>query len=188
YPSTSSSPATGVWTDYDALGRATSVSQDSELGLLTTFTEYLSGYRTRVTNPRGFQTISTYLAYDQPGTDWPLVINAPDGAITTIARDPHGKPLSLARSGGGVTPVVRSYAYDSYQRLCRSVEPETGATLYGYDNAGNLAWSAAGLASGQACSTTGGESAIVARKASRSYDARNRLATLTFPDGNGNQT
>src|SRR5690606_31899324 len=86
YPSASSSPATGVWTDYDALGRATSVSQDSELGLLTTFTEYLSGYRTRVTNPRGFQTISTYLAYDQPGTDWPLVINAPDGAITTIAR------------------------------------------------------------------------------------------------------
>src|SRR5690606_22096251 len=54
YPSTASSPTAGLWTEYDALGRVTSVSQDSELGLLTTTTEYLSGGRIRVTNPRGF--------------------------------------------------------------------------------------------------------------------------------------
>lgn len=101
YPSTSSTPTTGVWTDYDPLGRVSSVSQDSELGLLTSITTYNTGFSTTVTNPRNYSTTSTYLAYDQPSTDWPLVITAPESATTTITRDPHGKPLTLARSGGG---------------------------------------------------------------------------------------
>ena len=178
----------GVTTFYDPLGRVTSASQDSELGLLTSLTTYNPGFTTTLTNPRGFSTTSTYLAYDQPITDWPLVINAPESATTTIVRDGFGKPTSLTRSGGGVTPVVRSYAYNSYQELCRTVEPETGATLFGYDAAGNLTWSAAGLASSQACHATGNTTAINARKASRTYDNRNRMLTLAFPGGNGNQT
>ena len=179
----------GVTTFYDALGRVTSVSQDSELGLLTTTTEYLTGFQTKVTSPRGATTAVTtsYLTYDQPSTDWPLTIAAPESATTMIGRDPHGKLLSLVRSGGGAS-ATRSYGYNAYQELCRSEEPETGTTVFGYDAAGNLSWSAAGLASGQACSSTGTEAAIVARKASRTYDVRNRLKTLVFPDGNGNQT
>ncbi|QNN47083.1 hypothetical protein H9L17_02640 [Thermomonas brevis] len=177
YPSTSSSPSTGVWTFYDPLGRVTSASQDSELGPLTTTTEYLDGFRIRVTNPRGFQTVSSYLAYDQPTTDWPLTINAPNGASTTIARDVFGKPLSLARGG-----ITRSYSYNANQELCLSVEPETGATLYSYDAAGNLASSASGLPASTACGASN------TRTVYRSYDARNRLSTLTFPDGNGNQS
>ena len=190
YPSTSSSPSTGVWTNYDALGRVTSVGQDTELSpsLQFTTTTYNTGFTTTVTNPRGYATTTSYLTYDQPSTDWPLVITAPSSlATTTITRDPHGKPTSLVRSGG-TSSATRSYAYNGFQELCRSVEPETGATLYGYDNAGNLSWSAAGVASSQACSSTGTESAITARKVSRTYDSRNRLKTLSFPDGNGNQT
>src|SRR5690606_36329713 len=110
YPSTSSNPTTGAWTLYDALGRVTSVSQDSEHGLMTTATEYLTGFLTRVTNPRGFQTVTSYLAYDQPSTDWPLAIHAPNGAITTIARDTFGKPTALSRGG-----VTRSYVYNAHQ-------------------------------------------------------------------------
>jgi RHS repeat-associated protein len=182
YPSTSSIPTTGVWTDHDALGRVTSVSQDSELGLLTSTTTYNTGFTSTVTNPRGFSTTSTYLTYDQPSTDWPLVIAAPESATTTITRDPHGKPLTVARSGGGVTTITRSYTYNTYQEPCRSVEPETGATLFNYDAAGNLASSAAGLASTTACGTAN------SRTVTRTYDARNRLKTLVFPDGNGNQT
>ena len=177
YPSSSSIPSTGVWTLYDPLGRVTSTSQDSEQGLLTTTTEYLTRFRTRATNPRGFQTISNYMAYDQPTTDWPLTINAPNGASTTITRDPFGKPLSLSRGG-----ITRSFKYNAHQELCRSVEPETGATLYSYDDAGNLETSASGLAATTACDAPN------TRTVSRSYDARNRLSTLTFPDGNGNQS
>lgn len=177
----------GVTTYYDPLNRVTSVSQDSELGLLTTLTTYGNTFTTTVTNPRGYSTTSTYMTFDQPSTDWPVTIMAPESETTTIGRDPFGKPTSLVRSGG-TSSATRSYAYNGFQELCRSVEPETGATLYGYDNAGNLSWSAAGVASSQACSSTGTESAITARKVSRTYDSRNRLKTLTFPDGNGNQT
>jgi hypothetical protein len=88
--------------------------------------------------------------------------------------------------------ITRTYTYNSYQELCRVVEPEVGpaesteggATLMGYDAAGNLAWSASGLAATTACSSTGSG---VDRKVTRTYDARNRVSTLVFPDLNGNQ-
>lgn len=188
YPSTTSAPTTGTWTNYDDLGRVTSVGQDTELSpsLRFTTTTYNTGFTTTVTNPGGQPATTSYLTYDQPSTDWPLVITAPESATTTMSRDVFGKPTALARSGGGAS-ATRSYAYNGYQELCRTVEPETGATLFGYDAAGNLSWSAAGVASSQACSPTGTEGAIVARKASRTYDLRNRLTNLSFPDGNGNQ-
>ncbi|MFN7184549.1 MAG: type IV secretion protein Rhs, partial [Thermomonas haemolytica] len=34
YPASNSTSTTGTWTEYDALGRVTSVAQDSEQGLL----------------------------------------------------------------------------------------------------------------------------------------------------------
>ncbi|HSD17233.1 MAG TPA: RHS repeat-associated core domain-containing protein [Thermomonas sp.] len=188
YPSTSSSATTGVTTTYDALGRVKTVKQSSELGDLTSTTTYNTGFTTTVTNPRTYATTTTYLAYDKPSTDWPLVIAAPESATTTISRDTFGKPTSLTRSGGGVTPVVRNYLYYGSQELCRTEEPETGATHFGYDGAGNLAWSASGVIAGTTCDNTGTTGVIAARKASRTYDNRNRLWTLAFPDSNGNQT
>ncbi|MGE4336805.1 MAG: RHS repeat domain-containing protein [Pigmentiphaga sp.] len=177
YPAGNSTPTTGTWTEYDALGRVTSVAQDSEQGLLVSATEYLPGFRTRVTNPRGFQTVTSYQAYDQPTTDWPVAISAPEGQLTTITRDPYGKPVAIARGS-----TVRTYGYDSQQQLCRSEEPETGTTLYTYDAAGNLTGSAAGLPAGTACGTPN------TRTVSRGYDARNRLVVLQFLDGNGDQS
>ncbi len=182
----------GTDTYYDALDRVISVQQDSELGLLTTSTTYLSGFQTQVTNPRGFNTVTSYQTYDQPSMDWPVSIQAADGRPveenTDIVRDPFGKPLTITRHDPANTTVeTRSYTYDTYQQLCRTLEPETGATLVGYDNAGNLAWSAAGLPASTACNALGNTAAILARKAARSYDARNRLMTLSFPDGRGDQ-
>ena len=179
--SSACNPTAGTTTQYDALGRVTAVSQTSELGPIDTTTSYEPGFITVVTNPNGQSTISSYLTYDQPTTDWPLLISAPEGQTTTITRDPHGKPTSLTRSGGGVS-ATRSYSYNGFQELCRAVEPETGATLFSYDGAGNLVGSASGLPSTTACD------AANSRTVSRGYDARNRLQTLTFPDGNGNQT
>ncbi|WAW97476.1 RHS repeat protein [Xanthomonas citri pv. malvacearum] len=181
--------STGVWTGYDALGRTTSVSQDSELGLLTTLTDYLAGNRTRVTGPRGQQTLTSYQAFDQPVYDAPVAIQHPEGAFTEIARDVFGKPLSLRRRNADQTQsVTRSYVYDDMQQVCKTIEPETGATANGYDAAGNLVWSAGGLAlpSPTACDTSTAYAS--GRRVDRSYDARNRIRSLTFPDGNGNQT
>lgn len=112
-------------------------------------------------------------------------------ALTAKATDNQGAPTTSSTVTVTViaAPVSanRSYAYNTYQELCKTTEPETGATLMGYDLAGNLAWSAAGLPSTTACDPTGTTAAVVARKVTRGYDTRNRLSTLTFPDANGSQ-
>ncbi|WP_202841027.1 RHS repeat domain-containing protein [Luteimonas saliphila] len=182
----------GTHTVYDALDRVTQVRQDWEgTGQLTTTTEYLAGFQTRVTNPRNHQTLTTlYQTFDEPSYDLPRGINHPEGAFTEIHRDIFGKVTALKRrNANGSVALTRSYAYNVNQELCRSVEPETGATVMGYDGAGNLTWSAAGLPASTACHTTGNTTTINARKAARTYDGRNRLTALTFPgDGLGNQT
>ncbi|MDO5506129.1 MAG: RHS repeat-associated core domain-containing protein [Pseudoxanthomonas suwonensis] len=196
YPSASSNPVTGHWREYDALGRIRSHSQDSEHGLLVTTTSYLAnanGLYTLVTNPRGQQTRTWFQMFDEPDYSRPVSIWHPQGAFTHISRDVFGKPTRIRRSNnssptGGTVAVNRDYAYNVHQELCRTVEPETGATLMGYDAAGNLAWSAAGLPAGTACHATGNTTAINARKATRTYDARNRVTALNFPDGLGNTT
>lgn len=92
-------PAQGVFTDYDVLGRVTQVRQDSELGVLTSSTEYLPGFQTRTTNPRGFQTLTSYQVFDAPDTSRPALIRAPEGSTTAITRDAFGKPTQVTRSG-----------------------------------------------------------------------------------------
>jgi RHS repeat-associated protein len=190
---------TAVYTDttlkgtdytYDALDRPLTAVQDSELGTpLTTTTEYLTGFQTRVTNPRTYQTVIQYQAYDQPVTELPVGVTryaGVDTSATEIARDPHGKPLTIKqRNAGDTLSATRSYTYNTLQELCRTDEPETGVTALGYDAAGNLVWSAAGVTT----TATGcmHQDWVVSRRADRTYDARNRLKTLTIPDdGQGN--
>jgi YD repeat-containing protein len=91
----------GVVTIYDALGRAYQSKQDSELGVLTATTEYLTGFRTRETNPRGLQTTTSYQAWGSPSIDKPVRIEAPQGVTTKITRDAYGKPVQITRSGPG---------------------------------------------------------------------------------------
>lgn len=196
YPGTTDALSTGTWTEYDALGRVTSVSQNSELtsasnpgGLLTTLTQYLPGFKTRVTNPRGLQVTTEYQAYDQPATDFPAGVTTSADTATEIHRDVFGKPTLLVRRNHANTQrVERRYVYDGYQQLCKTIEPETGAMVMDYDGAGNLQWSASGLTTltnPLNCDTIAGRDS--GRKVTRYYDARNRLTTLNFPDGNGNQ-
>lgn len=198
-----STPLAGTHTTHDALGRVTQVKQDSELGQLTTTTQYLPGFLTEVTNPRGQSTITGYMVYDQPAYDWPVSISHPEGAYTDIVRDIFGKPTSLTRRNTtGSLQVQRHYVYDSHQRLCKSIEPETGTTLYRYDNAGNLIRTDYDMPAlpPSACdeSTTammtmagpptgGNNPPQMANFALRTYDTRNRLKTLTFQDNNGDQ-
>jgi hypothetical protein len=129
---------------YDALDRPLTMVQDSELGALTTTTAYLSnvtGPYVQVTNPRGHWSRTWHQAYDQPSHDHPVIIQTSGGQYTYVTRDAFGKPTKLRRSNDntptGGTGIDRFYSYNAYQELCRTVEPETGATLAGYDGAGN---------------------------------------------------
>jgi len=181
--------ALGAHTTYDALDRVTQVAQDSELGTLTTTTEYLSGFQVRTTNPRGYQTTNGYEVYDQPSYDLLSWSSQPEGKVIEISHNRFGLPLTIRqRASDSSVSATRNYVYDGYMQLCKTVEPETGATGLGYDAAGNVAWSASGVALPDTVNCNASEAYASGRRADRSYDARNRLYTLAFPDGRGNQT
>src|SRR5690606_13804629 len=122
------------------------------------------------------------------------------GSHTIQARavaDRGKTKTTSATTDQGVTATVtarptrerrhRQDVYNQSQQPCKVVEPgigpasnEDGATLMGYDAAGNLAWSATGLPAGTACDLEGDTAAVLARKAVRTYDARNRITALEF--------
>ncbi|MEJ1096994.1 MULTISPECIES: RHS repeat protein [unclassified Pseudoxanthomonas] len=180
-------PLKGVWTIYDALGRVRSVSQDSEHGPLTTLTDYLANNQVRVTNPKNGQTTSSFQVFDQPSYDSPVMISHPEGAFTDISRDIFGKPTALIRRNADSSlSVTRRYIYAWDQTLCKDIEPETGASVYYNDGAGNLWWSANGLDLPSVGDCNFNEAG--SRAVTHTYDARNRIKTLSFPDGVGNQT
>lgn len=184
--------AQGTTTLYDPLDRVTRVEQSSEWGALATQTEYLPGLQVRVTNPRWKATTTSYMAYDQPTTDWPVLIAQPEGVFTDIVRDSFGKPTSLRRrNADGTLALTRRYVYDGYQRLCKAIEPETGATVMDYDAAGNLSWSAGGLSLTDPASCNTAEGYASDSRAQRSYDVMNRPDGLTYPGvpgSDGDQT
>lgn len=169
----------GVRRTFDALSRPLNETADSELGPLTTQIQYLSGFRKLVTNPRSKSTTFSFMAFDEPSDELPVRIDAPHGQTTVISRDVHGKPLSVSRQAsinGVPTTVDRRYVYDSAQRLCKRIEPETGAHLFGYDAADNLEWSVHGSASTANSCDAQPDVRIV-----RSYDLRNRLTRIDYP-------
>ncbi|MBX9402505.1 hypothetical protein K4L06_14425 [Lysobacter sp. BMK333-48F3] len=190
YPSRQPAGSTqGTRTAYDALGRVTSVQQDSELGVLTTTTEYLPQFLTRVTNPRQQQTWYSYFVLDQPSYDTLTGITHPGGRLTWLYRDLLGAITSLRRTDSAESvQLLRQYGYDIHHQLCKTVEPETGATVTAYTATGKVAWSASGLSLPDTGNCNHMEAYQSGRRVDRSYDARDRLYQLSFPDGAGNQT
>ena len=177
----------GTHTSYDTLGRVIRSEQDSELGRLATTTQYLSGGRIQVVNSRGHATTSTFQMFAKPNFEAPVQISHANGAVTEIQRDLFGKPLSILRRNTDASlSVRRQYVYDGGQRLCKSMEPESGATAQGYDAAGNVVWSAPGLALlGAQCDA---EQAMASpSRHDRGYDSMGRLLSLRFSDAQGDQ-
>ncbi|MBL8262569.1 MAG: RHS repeat-associated core domain-containing protein [Xanthomonadaceae bacterium] len=184
---------TGTKTFYDALDRVTRIEQSGENNLtLVTTTEYLSGLRTRVTNPRQQATTTSFMAWDQPGYDMPILSEEPEGKVIQITRHPQfGWPLQLTQRDASTTlSASRKYIYDGHGQLCKTIEPETGASVMGYDDAGNPAWQVSGLDASVYGSTNDCQHVAAygtGLAVTRQYDGRNRLTHLTFPDGRGNQ-
>ena len=83
--------------------------------------------------------------------------------------------------GGGTVSVTRTYVYDVNQRLCKTIDPEAGATLMDYDGAGNIAWVATGT--NLTSNTCDRGSVTTGQKTLRTYDARNRLIKVQTPGG-----
>jgi RHS repeat-associated protein len=183
YPQRSISSVTaapdGTATSYDALGRPTSTTAASELGSLTTGYAYLTGFQKKTTNPRGVATTASYQAVDAPSEDAITKMVGAYSLTVNISRDIFGKPSAITRSGDNIS-ATRSYVYDSNARLCKTIEPETGATVQAYDAANNTIWRASGLAlPSTACDRT---SVAAAKKISYTYDTLNRLTGTSYGD------
>jgi RHS repeat-associated protein len=171
----------GRYFEFDALDRPTTTSTISELGVLYSGFNYPTGAFQRIeTSARGIDTTHSFQAFDEPSYDAVTGAVMPEGVNLSIVRDVFGKPKSVTRSGGGKS-AVRSYVYDTYQRLCKTIEPESGSTVQDYDLANNVAWRASGLAlpSTTACDTA---SVAAASKVSFGYDTLNRLTATTYGD------
>ena len=168
---------------YDALNRMVEAKASSEMGPLVTTTDYLGGFTKRVQNPRGHATTFAYQVFDEPSEDAISSISLPEAVQVSLVRDVFGKASSITRTGpsaSGPVSATRSYTYDANQRLCKTVEPETGATVQGYDLSGNLAWRVSGQPGNASCDFSqqpGGS------KISFDHDLRNRLEATRFGDG-----
>ena len=140
----------------------------------------LSGCERHYSNNRQNASLIRYQAFDDPAAAAVIGISEPEGVTTAIVRDNFGKALSVTRSGGGKT-ATRRYVYDANERLCKTIEPESGVTVEDYDAYDNLAWRAAGLAltSTTACDRA---SVLASTKTSFTYDALNRLTNTGFGD------
>lgn len=176
----------GTTTAYDGLGRIFEIRQASELGVLVTTTEYLDGFLRRTTDARLNASTASFQAFDTPSEEVLASVSGPQGLQLSFSRDVFGKTLSLTKSGTDTdsriaASVTRSYVYDSYQLLCKTLEPELGATFHEWDAAGNLAWRTGGTTlTSSSCDRA---SAPTASKLMFGYDERNRLKTVTYGDG-----
>jgi YD repeat-containing protein len=175
---------TGTHNTYDALERLTQTQEDSELGTLTTATAYLSGAGEQVTDPKGNVTTTYYQVFDEPDYKDPISVAPPGGITQSIVRNIYGDPTSITQSGLYGTEsdsVTKTLLYDSYYRLCRTTEPESGSTVMAYDAANNLQWSAQGQT---ITDGTCGQGAVAGgAQTARTYDAMNRVKTITPPTG-----
>lgn len=182
-------PVHGTWAEYDALGRVTSSSRDTENGLATSVITYLAGNRSRSIDPLGYATETQYQSFGTPEQSLPVNVISPESTVTEITRDRYGRPVSIIRKNtNGTQQLGRSFVYGSGGTLCKSIEPESGSTTFAYDGSGNVLWTASGLTlpNTQSCDLDAAYSSN--RRVDRTYDARNRVLTLTFPGGNGDQT
>ncbi len=165
----------GVRSGFDTIDRPVWVSADSELGALGTTIEYLPGFQRKTTNPRLQSITESFQAFDTPDMGSAVQRQEPLGVTIDIGRDVWGKPLTVTRSGSagfGYQSLTRRMVYDSYQRLCKRIDPESNAAYLEYDPADNLAWSATGIA--QLQPTCDRHLVPEDRKVTYAHDARNR--------------
>ena len=148
----------GTSYSYDILDRVKSIVNPDNT---TQTISYGAGVKA-VTNEREYITSYAYRAYGNPDQQHLVAIVAPVvESNVTILR--NSKDLVTGISQGG---LARGYGYNENGYLTVVTNPETGATVYGRDAAGNMTSKTVG-----ASGTT-----------NYSYDDQNRLVSVVYPN------
>jgi RHS repeat-associated protein len=180
--STDSNQTEGIHYDYDVLQRLTSMT---EFGGGTVQTQYLSGNRVSVTNTRGYESVTTYLAYGGPSYEQMTTVASPEGVTTTQRVNLFGNITSITQTGPGKNGVgtvsqTEHRAYNSYHQLCKVQRQDVGQTVYQNSALGELQWSASGVEGGLA---TNCESDVTeAEKVTVTYDNLGGSRAVDYPD------
>ncbi|MCG7537560.1 hypothetical protein [Pseudoalteromonas sp. OOF1S-7] len=173
FPAASASNNDGIETHYDALGRLTSLIRSHD-GAITTF-EYLQGNKTRVTDPNGNRTTTTYLAYGQPDYMQAVRIQAENSSDVVISYNIYGNITSIKQGN-----VTEKRLYDGYQQLCKIYRPETGVSVFSFNAQRQLLWRADGTTGGtSSCNSTAVPNS---HKVHYSYDNLGQLKSVNYPD------
>ena len=153
---------------YDAIGRVTNVTfADGK----TNAYEYFDSDH-RFTDEAGFNHTYYYRAYANPDDKVLMKLLTPrlytpqfdflnqNAGDLLYTRNAIGQPLSITQNG-----VARTFQYGANSFLTSEINPETGTTLYGRDEVGNMT------------SRKVGTSALT----TYTYDPMNRVSTITYP-------
>ena len=163
-------PGSGVGTTYgyDILDRVTGAVNGGDHSARS----YTYGPATAtVTDENGNPTTYTYRAYGDPDQRYLMSVGtAEPGTSISLARNAHD--LVTAVTQGKVT---RTYGYDIRDYLISVVNPETGTTTYGRDDAGNMTWRRVGR-SGATTYTYDGQKRVT----SASYPGAASMATYAY--------
>jgi len=76
-----------------------------------------------------------FYVLDQPSEDAAANIVAPEGVNVAIGRNIFGQTTAIYPQAAAARAATRSYVYDAFQQLCKTIEPETGSTVQIYDAA-----------------------------------------------------
>lgn len=162
----------GTGFSYDMLNRVTYVfnQYNPDTSDWTTYRrkDYFS-YQIGMVDERTNQHLYGYRSFGDPSKTELILIDPPQdpSPTTTISRTIDGQIASVTQDG-----VTRTYHYDSRYFLISVDEPETGTTVMGRDEIGNMVTRQVG--------TSG--------LTTYSYDGRNRLTAITYPVGTPNVT
>jgi YD repeat-containing protein len=160
--------ALGTRFDYDLLNRLSDVFHQFNPATSAFEGQRLYDYfsnKVRVVNERGFEYFFNYRSYGDPERRDLVGITTPPGvaeASLAIGRNIAGQMTSVTQD-----EVTRSYGYDTRFYLTSITDPETGTTVMGRDEVGNMTSRQVGTAE----ATT------------YAYDDRNRLSAITYPAG-----
>lgn len=163
--------STGTFFRYDALGRNFATYHVAQIANNANGFTFTGGRRTSYfdtnkvlsTNERNLTYDLRYRGYGSADNLDLLQVLAPDPtANIQITRNGLGQILTVEQGG-----LTRTNQYDTRYFLVGSTIPETGVSIYGVDEIGNM------------ISRKVGASPITLY----SYDGRNRMKTTTYPSG-----
>ena len=183
-PSTSPSETKGVDMTYDGLGRILE-ERETVAPFARTRHSYQNNHRYRVIDPLGDHLLYYSYGYGGPGNkDYRRIFRRSGGSwsqYTYLDQNEWGQLERLQQRGehDGYNVVASQYFYyDSQQRLCRHYVPEHGASLYEYDEAGQMTAYAKGQGNSGCGSVPNSEDKVTMR-----YDDLGRLFRTDFSDG-----